>query len=194
MERPSSVTRDIAAYTVVLLVAAFLFGDALSIRTYPGTYLGPALWPEIILGLTIVTCVVALVARSYRLWQLTHGVQKPPSGTSRRSDELGERPAAAGVAVAASRRQWDPWIAAALTGAYVYLLPRMGYFLDTAIYVTVFIYLGNFRKLRIAALLGIGASFVFMIVFMKFVYISLPVGTGPFERVSAFMMAALGIH
>ena len=206
MERLSSAKRDVAAYAVVLLIAAFLFYHALGIMTYSGTYLGPELWPEIILGLAIITCVIALATRSYRLWQLTHlprptaafpslGQPEIPAlkGTSRPAGESRELPASQPEAVAASSK-WAPWIAAVLTGAYIYLLPRVGYFLDTALYVTAFIYFGNFRKLRIAALLGVGASLVFMIIFMKLVYISLPVGEGPFEHISTFVMAALAIH
>lgn len=193
MERLISAKRELTVYTVVLLVAAFLFYKALEIRTYPGTYLGPALWPEIILGLTIITCVISLAACGGRLWKLAHRDRSLPFETFRRSGESNNLPASQSEAVPVLVK-WAPWIAVALTGAYVYLLPQIGYFLDTVLYVTAFIYFGNFRKLRIAALVGAGASVVFMIVFMRLVYISLPVGTGPFERVSTFVLAALGIR
>lgn len=193
MERLSSVKRDLATYAAVLLVAGFLFVHALGIRTYSGTYLGPALWPEIILGLTIITCILSLAGRIYRLWKLTHGEMDLVGKTSRQPTESHELHASPTNAIAAPSA-WNPLIAVALTGAYIYLLPRMGYLLDTALYVTAFIYFGNFRKLLVAALLGTSASLVFMIIFMRLVYISLPVGNGPFEHVSTFVMRALGIH
>jgi putative tricarboxylic transport membrane protein len=74
------------------------------------------------------------------------------------------------------------------------LLPQVGFFVGTAFYVAASIYFGNYRRSWIAIVIGLSASAIFMIVFMKIVYVSLPLGEGAFEHVSTFMMSASGIR
>ncbi len=86
-----------------------------------------------------------------------------------------------------------PWIGIVLTVAYVSALPWLGYFVATLLYVTAFVYFGNYRRASVAAGVGIVASAAFMFLFMRVVYVSLPIGVGPFAQVSTLLMRAMGV-
>jgi putative tricarboxylic transport membrane protein len=55
-------------------------------------------------------------------------------------------------------------------------------------------WVGRFRRPKIVAAASVLGSLTFVFVFMKVVYVSLPLGVGPFRTLSAWIMAALGIH
>jgi putative tricarboxylic transport membrane protein len=180
------VVRNAAPYTVLLLVAIYFFHHALGISVTQANQLGPGFWPEAALVLLMLTCSVAILDQIRKLlWPQTNGGEKTVGANSFSAEKQG------GLAQIA---KIYPWIAISLTMAYVYLFPRIGYFLATSLFVTAAIYLGNYRRIWVAGFLGIGASVVFMFVFMKIVYVSLPIGTGPFADISTFVMAALGIR
>jgi putative tricarboxylic transport membrane protein len=53
---------------------------------------------------------------------------------------------------------------------------------------------GHYRRWRVIGIASVAGSLAFVFVFMKIVYVSLPLGVGPFRHVSTGIMAALGIH
>jgi putative tricarboxylic transport membrane protein len=179
--------RDVVPYAALLVAASYLFHRALSIEFDAGGHPGPAFWPKMALGLLIVGCVVGIVTSIHQSWRERRGSWTGP--TMFFSDHDHPDP----IETSAPSRLY-PWVAVALTTGYVGLLPRVGFFVATAFYIAAFIYLGNYRRAWIAALVGLSASIAFMIVFMKIVYVSLPIGEGAFEHVSTFVMAALGIR
>ena len=86
-----------------------------------------------------------------------------------------------------------PWVGIGITAAYVFAFPWIGYPLATFVYVAAFVYLGNYRRPLRAACVGIVASLGFMFLFMRIVYVSLPIGVEPFAQVSTLLMRAMGI-
>jgi hypothetical protein len=40
----------------------------------------------------------------------------------------------------------------------------------------------------------VAIAFAFMFMFMRVVYVALPAGTAPFDRLSYALMAAMGVH
>lgn len=52
---------------------------------------------------------------------------------------------------------------------------------------------GYEKRLRAALIAAIGA-FVFFIVFQRLVYVSLPMGAGPFRDLTLALMALLGVR
>jgi len=70
----------------------------------------------------------------------------------------------------------------------------LGFFLATAIYLAAFMLVGRYRRYGVIAVTSVVGSLVFVFVFMKIVYVSLPLGIGPFQSVSTALMALLGIH
>ena len=179
-----STARNVAPYAVMLLIAGYFLHVARDIDFTQPHQLGPAFWPEAVLALMMITCSVAILAQIHRiLWPRPRRIIR---ATAFAAEERELR--------LADIAKIDPWVAIALTSAYVYLFPRMGYFLATSLFVTAAIYLGNYRRLWIAVILGISTSIAFMVIFMKIVYVSLPIGMGPFADMSTFVMAALGIR
>jgi putative tricarboxylic transport membrane protein len=85
------------------------------------------------------------------------------------------------------------WAGIAATILYVPLIEVLGFFLCTAIYLAVFTWLGRYRRLPIVIATSVIGSLVFMFVFMKIVYVSLPLGTEPFAQVSFLLMRLMGI-
>jgi putative tricarboxylic transport membrane protein len=179
--------RDVVPYAALLIAASYLFHHALGITFDAGGHPGPAFWPKMLLGFLIVGCVVGILKSLRQSWWERRRSWTGPTLFFSEHDHL-DPPAASAPS------KLYPWVAIALTAAYVGLLPRVGFFVDTAFYVAALIYLGNYRRPWIAALVGLSASVAFMIVFMKIVYVSLPIGEGAFEQVSTFVMAALGIR
>ena len=61
------------------------------------------------------------------------------------------------------------------------------------LFVAAFVYTGNFRRPFIAACVGVAASTGFMFLFMRVVYVSLPIGIEPFASVSTTLMRLMGV-
>lgn len=179
--------RDLVPYAALLVAASYLFHRALSIEFDAGGHPGPAFWPKLALGLLIAGCVVGIVKSTHQSWRERRGSWTGPTIFFSDHDYPGPTETS-------EPNKLYPWVAIALTAGYVALLPRVGFFVATAFYVAAFIYFGHYRRAWIAALVGLSASVAFMIVFMKIVYVSLPIGAGAFEHVSTFVMAALGIR
>jgi putative tricarboxylic transport membrane protein len=70
----------------------------------------------------------------------------------------------------------------------------LGFFLDTFIYMTAFMLIGRYRRIWIAVIVSLIGSLIFMYVFMKIVYVSLPIGSPPFSEVSILLMQWMGIR
>jgi putative tricarboxylic transport membrane protein len=177
----------IGPYIVILLVSSYLYYQALQIPTRGEDVLGADLWPKTILVLAVLTCV----------WEIIRKIR-----VARPDDRASLEDASGGTSLTPQKEQLEdarevapfvPWIGIGLTAAYVFSLPWLGYFLATCLYVPAFVYLGNYRNLLVAAFVGVAASLAFMFVFMRVVYVSLPVGVEPFAELSTLLMRAMGI-
>ena len=82
----------------------------------------------------------------------------------------------------------------ALTIGYVALLATLGFFIDTVLYVAALTWTGRYRRWPVIAAVALAGALVFMFIFMKVVYLSLPIGRGPFAAVSLLLMQLLGIR
>ena len=80
------------------------------------------------------------------------------------------------------------------TLAYVLLVDVLGFFLATAAYLAAFVAVGGYRRWGVIAACALGGSLAMVVVFMKVVYVSLPLGIGPFRLVSVGLLAALGVR
>jgi putative tricarboxylic transport membrane protein len=80
------------------------------------------------------------------------------------------------------------------TLGYVLLVDVFGFFLATAGFLTAFVLIGGYRRPVLASVIGIGGSAMMVAIFMKVVYVSLPLGWGPFQSVSLALMALLGVR
>ena len=173
---------QVAPYAALLAGAAYLYHDTASFAGLgrPGQ-LGPEFWPKAVLVLLMVVCAIEIGRR----------VLASPEAA----------PVAAAEQPAAAPHEDEPvrdWRllagGIALTILYVPGIEYLGFFLATALFLAAFMYVGRYRRARIVAAASLLGSLAFVFVFMKVVYVSLPLGAGPFRILSAWIMAALGIH
>ncbi|HET9578009.1 MAG TPA: tripartite tricarboxylate transporter TctB family protein [Usitatibacter sp.] len=183
MTQAAGKLRAIVPYAALLLVAAWLYGEtgAFAALGREGQ-LSPAFWPRAVLTLLMIVCAMeigraALFFRPEKPAAVPHSAAPLPS-----EEDDGQRyPAllAGGIG---------------LTILYVPGMQYLGFFLATAIYLAAFMLMGRYRRLGVIAVTSVAGSLAFVFVFMKIVYVSLPLGAGPFRVVSTTIMAALGIH
>jgi len=82
----------------------------------------------------------------------------------------------------------------AITIAYVWLLGLLGFALASALYIGAMIRVGRYRRWRVIVPTALMGSLVFMFVFQKVVYLSLPIGQSPFAALSLALMRLMGIR
>jgi|APLak6261658528_1056013.scaffolds.fasta_scaffold17617_2 putative tricarboxylic transport membrane protein len=185
MDKPSR--KDTIPYFIVLAIAGALFVEAGSIGSMAsgGRAVGPEFWPRLILGLAMCVCVFELIFRWFfdmegaggLLSQVEHEMIGDEAEAEPEEYHLGRL--ATGVG---------------LTLAYVWLLPTLGFAVASLIYIALFIWLGTYRRTGIVAAVSVIGTLVLMFLFMKVVYVSLPLGTGVFETASIALMNLMGIH
>jgi putative tricarboxylic transport membrane protein len=178
----ASRLRGAAAYIVVLGAAAYLYelAEHFAYEPEPGR-IGPDAWPKIVLVLLMATCVW----KTGRI--LLFGVPDPSQEEIQEDTPI--VPAQAGNFVHLS------WVGIAITVIYAYLLPILGFFAATVIFIAAIAAIaGRYRKPLPLALTSIVAPLVLMFVFMRIVYIALPLGRGAFKELSLLLLKVLGIR
>jgi putative tricarboxylic transport membrane protein len=169
-----------APYAALLAGAAYLFHDAshLAYARRPGE-LGPDFWPKAVLVLLMLVCGWELVARFVARPQAPLVSAAPPAEGVSDTQQRYPRLLAAG---------------ALATLGYVLVLPEAGFFVSTALYLALFMLIGRYRRYGVIAATSIGGSLAFIFVFMRIVYVSLPLGVGAFQKLSLGILAMLGIR
>jgi putative tricarboxylic transport membrane protein len=175
---------SLAPYVALCAAAAWLYRDAgaFAAAARPGQ-LGPDFWPRAILVLLIVVCVCEIVRRL--LFE----------GTAR--DESAAAPTSGGADAQVASEDRFAWCLAGgigLTIAYVLALDWLGFFVATALYLALFMAVGRYRRTRVIVSASVLGSLAFVYVFMKIVYVSLPLGRGPFKALSVWLLALLGVR
>ncbi len=167
-------------YAAVLVAAVALYALAGRFQYAPKPgQLGPDVWPKAILALAIAVCALQIA------WQMLRPVaDRTPAAVAQAEAEQEAPPRL-------------PHLLAAGTGlslAYVAVLQTIGFFVATAAYLALFMVFGRYRKPLPVAATSLLGSLAFVFVFMKVVYVSLPLGTGPFQAVSIWILRLVGVH
>jgi putative tricarboxylic transport membrane protein len=173
-------------YVVVLMIAGFLYYRATQIDfVAPGERIGPDVWPKAILALAMLTCAYEIV-KNLLFSKGRHDV----AGVLESIIE------AAPVEEAAHGRPLTGLLiaGAGMTIAYAALIQTLGFFLCTVLFLAGFTWVGRYRRPFVILAASVSGGLVFMYVFMKVVYVSLPLGVGPFQQVSVQLMRIMGIH
>jgi putative tricarboxylic transport membrane protein len=167
-------------YVVVLAVGVFLYytADGFQFEESSGR-IGPGAWPKLVLVLLLLTALWGAISSAIRAGRTTVEAITEADEALVRPPEI---------------HPYLVWLAVGVTVAYLLLLPEIGFFLATIVYVFVLMYIGHYRRPMPVIVLSVAISFAFMFVFMRVVYVSLPVGTAPFDRLSFALMAAMGVH
>lgn len=164
------------AYVVLIALAGvfWIAANGIEFAERPGT-LGPDFWPKLALALIIIVSLYE-IGRSF--------LSRPDSevggltadfDTEEDDDDAPRRPGllASGML---------------LTVAYGALIPFLGFVVATFAFLVLFAYVGRYRNhlaIWLAALIG---TSVFALLFLRVVYVSLPRGIPPFDKVTDFFV------
>lgn len=191
--------RGFVPYIVLLIGALYLFGvaDRISFMPVPGQS-GPALWPKIVLTLLIGVCIFEIGRRT--LWSFSG------TGATERAvrREMGAEPGALDTPGADDADPMleahgadHPWrVVGTVVATILYLLAleTTGFFLSTIVYSAALMWFGGTRRPFVMVVMSLALSTFFTFVFMKVIFVALPIGHGPFQTVSLAIMALLGIR
>jgi cytochrome c oxidase subunit IV len=175
-----------APYALLLAIAAGLYVKAAHIEyTGPEGRIGPDFWPRAILTLLAAVCVYELaksllVAGAQSAGGMLQNLMDAAAGT-----DAEPRPQPSSTRLA---------LGIGATLGYVLLVDVLGFFVSTAAFLFAFILVGGYRRAGVAAVCALAGSLAMVVVFMKVVYISLPLGAGPFRAVSVGLLALLGVR
>jgi len=179
---PRSRLQAALPYLVVLAVGVFLYvqADRFEFEQLSGR-IGPGAWPKLILILMMAAALWGVVSSA--LWGAKAAAEQDTDVDE--VEDLVRPPEIYPLRV---------WLAVVTTLGYLLLLPEFGFFLTTIVYSCALMYLGQFRRPLPVALLSVATSLFFMFMFMRVVYVALPAGIAPFDKVSYALMAAMGVH
>jgi putative tricarboxylic transport membrane protein len=179
-----------APYAVLLGVAAWLFAIAGRIDYLgPPERIGPTFWPKAILALLAALCGYEIVK------SLFFASRRSVSGvlqTLMEDAAASTGDAEGSTAPRPSLARLGAGIAATLV--YVFGVEWLGFFAATALFLAAFVLIGGFRRWGVALAVGALGSLGMVVIFMKVVYVSLPLGAGPFRALSLALLAVLGVR
>jgi hypothetical protein len=171
----------------MLAASVFLYWAVTQIDVYTGDSgrIGPDAWPKAIIVFMGLLCVFEVLKRL-----LARPQDNPHTAAPEVVADEPQAPLAA---------QEAPQYPAKLAGgvaaiaAYAVLVPWIGFFVATALFLGVFPWIGGLRRPVLSAVLGIAGSFLLVVLFMRVAYISLPLGEGPFRSLSLGLLGLLGV-
>jgi putative tricarboxylic transport membrane protein len=181
--------RRTVPYLIVFAATVVLFVLANRITfVAPGGRIGPDVWPKAILALSMLTCAFQIVKILFfgGAGEQVPGVLESiiEEAPARESTETTPEPRYPRLIVGGI----------ILTVAYVVLIDRLGFFLCTFAYLAAFAWIGRYRRPVVVLASSLIGSLLFMFVFMKVVYVSLPLGQEPFSQVTFLLMRLMGIR
>ena len=177
--------RRMAPFLAITAAAAYFYwlADHLDFEA-AGPRLGPDVWPKMVLLLMMAAslfgAVRALLGRDVGQGG-SLGDIVVPVGAETEAEPL--------------PRTWPSLVAGgiALFIAYPFALEQVGFIVATAVLLALFMLVGRYRNYPVIAVAGAGGSLLFFFVFKKVVYLSLPLGKGPFLALSLAVMRLMGI-
>lgn len=168
-------------WAAMLAGAAYLYRSAghFAYAPRPGE-LGPDVWPRAILALLMVVCALRLFGHLF-------GIAAEGAAADASVDDS---------AGADAPRRFPRLLVAGivLTILYVLSMGTLGFFVATTLYLALFMLVGRYRRPVVIVVTSLAGSLVFVYVFMKIVYVSLPLGAGPFQQLSVAVLAAMGVR
>ncbi len=169
-------------YVVVLAAGLFLFyrADNFEFEQVSGR-IGPGAWPKLILALMLATALWGTISSA-----LKAGTPAPAEDAEAEEAEELVRPP--------EIYPYRVWLAVGATLLYLLALPFIGFFLATVVYSFGLMYLGHFRRPLAITLLSVATALTFMFLFMRVVYVALPLGIAPFNDLSYALMAIMGVR
>jgi putative tricarboxylic transport membrane protein len=176
--------RRIAPYALIGAAGVYLYRLALAFdfERVPGR-IGPDAWPRMILVLLVAICALQVI-------RIAVGRLPGETGAARDPLEIADM----ALLDEPEQSQRRVWIGVGCTLVYVFAFQWIGFLASSFVYLLALMVVGGYRRLLPAVVIALVGSLSFVFVFMKIVYVSLPLGQGPFLAFSAGVMRLLGIH
>lgn len=173
---------SVGPYLTVFAAGMFLYSAADNIDMEQASgRIGPGAWPKLIILMMLATAGYGIVSRLVQFPAFEGAVGE----TEGEPEDIFHQ---------TEIYPFRVWTAIVCTVAYVAALPLLGFFISTIFVVFALMYLGSFRRLLPAAALSFAVALFFMFVFMRVVYVPLPLGVPPFDGLSYRLMALMGVH
>lgn len=174
------VLKEVAPGTAMLALAVLGYLQAGTMQADGAAAgLGPDLWPKMICLLLGVTSVFGIAGG---LLQGSGRVAAEPDGDEEGLPSMPET------------QPWMVWVAVLVTGAFVAVLPTLGFVTAASLYAMALLVIGGMRRWPLVPVYGVVLAIAFTAIFMKVVYVALPLGEGWFKTVSLNVFRLLGIH
>lgn len=173
-------------YIVLQICVVYLYNVATRFDySAPAGRIGPDAWPKLILVLMGGVCVYEIAKN------LLVGESFTAAGLL---DKLMKDAGAGEDGASQTSYPLRLWAGIGLTIAFILSIDKLGFFIATSAYLALFMAIGRYRRWGVIACTSLLGSLAIMFVFMRIVYVSLPLGTGPFLAISSALLAVMGVH
>ena len=181
-------------FFIVLGVGFWLWHEASGFALARGGRVGPEVWPRAILVLLIASTVVGAIQA------LVRGIDESSASALIRSatkavGREGEVETDLEIEAGDPQTRRPLWAGAgiALLLGFVAVVPYLGFTLTTFLLMFGVILCAGYQKPIVAGVTAALGTLAFFVIFQKLVYVSLPLGIGPFKDLSIALMVALGV-
>lgn len=177
LSRGPAKLRRVLPHAVMLVASLLLYWAATRIEPGTGGRIGPDVWPKAIVVFMALLCAYEIAKRLLS--------REPPAEPVAASAEA--------AVVPPQRAHRMLWWGIALIAAYVTLVPWIGFFTATLVFLWVFPVAGGLWRPGTSGVIALAGTLLLAVVFMRVAYISLPLGEGPFKLISVALMKLVGV-
>ena len=181
-------------FFIVLGVGFWLWHTAGGFALGRAGHIGPEIWPRAILVLLIASAVVGTIQALVRGAD-EGGASALIKSATKAVGREGEIEADLQIEAGDPRTRRPFWagVGIALLLGFVAVVPYLGFTLSTFLLMFGIILCAGYRRPVVAGVTSAAGTLAFFVVFQRLVYVSLPLGVGPFKELSTALMAALGV-
>jgi putative tricarboxylic transport membrane protein len=177
--------KQLLPYVIVLIGAGILYltANRFAFEPAPGQ-MGPDVWPKIVLTLLIGVC----------LYEISRRALSEPTAAVTASEGPGADDADPVLEEHGADRPWLVAGTVAATVIYLLAIETGGFFMCTVAYAASLMWFGGIRRWTAIAAMSLSVATVFTFLFMKLIFVALPIGHGVFQKISLAIMALLGVR
>ena len=181
-------------FLIVLGVGFWLWREAGGFALARPGHVGPEIWPRAILVLLIVSAIAGAIQALVRGADegSTSALIKSATKAVGREGEI-EADLQIEAGDPRTRRPFWAGVGIALLLGFVAVVPYLGFTLATFLLMFGVILCAGYQRPLVAGVTAALGTLAFFAIFQRLVYVSLPLGVGPFRELSTALMAAFGV-